>query len=359
MYSEAELNGAVEAGVLTRDSADAFRAHVAASRHAPIVDEEQFRLITGFNDIFVVIAIALGFVALGQLGGRTGALFIAAGAWALAEFFTRRRRMALPSIVLVAAFVIGLFAGTMALLDPNVGRSGGELREEIAVLIAAAVAIAGAVAHWVRFRVPITVAIITAAGTVALLSAILAALDLSPETLGRVLPWIVLAAGLAIFAFAMRWDVSDPTRQTRRADVAFWLHLLAAPMTAHPIFLSLGLVGGGVLFGGFGEGDMGGASAWSAVAAVALYLVFGFVAVVIDRRALLVSGLAYVLYAFYRLVQTSVSVELGFALSALVIASALLLLSAFWTNVRAAVLAALPDDLRARLPHSIALTASA
>lgn len=358
MYSESELNGAVEAGVLPRESAEAFRAHVAAARHAPVVDEEQFRLITGFNDIFVVIAIALAFVALGQLGGRTGALLIAAGAWALAEFFTRRRRMALPSIVLVVTFVAGLFAGTMALLDPSVGRQAGELREEIAVLIAAAVATGGAVAHWLRFRVPITMAVITAAGTVAALAAILAAFQLEPDALGRVLPWIVLAAGLAIFAFAMRWDLSDPGRQTRRADVAFWLHLLAAPLIAHPIFLSLGLVGAG-LFGDMGSDGFVEPSAWSAVAAVALYLVFGLVAVVVDRRALLVSGLAYVLYAFYQLVQTSVSVELGFALSALVISSALLLLSAFWSNVRAVVLEALPGDLRVRLPHSTIVSRAA
>ena len=31
-------------------------------------------------------------------------------AWLLAEFFTRRRRMALPSIVLLCLFVAGTFA---------------------------------------------------------------------------------------------------------------------------------------------------------------------------------------------------------------------------------------------------------
>ena len=34
--------------------------------------------------------------------------------------------------------------------------------------------------------------------------------------------------GVGVFLFAMRWDSSDPARQTRRSDVAFWLHLLAA-----------------------------------------------------------------------------------------------------------------------------------
>ena len=40
----------------------------------------------------------------------------------------------------------------------------------------------------------------------------------------------VLVLGIGVFLFAMRWDSSDPARVTRRSDVAFWLHLLAAPM---------------------------------------------------------------------------------------------------------------------------------
>ena len=51
----------------------------------------------------------------------------------------------------------------------------------------------------------------------------------------------VLLLGIGVFLFAMRWDSSDPTRTTRRSDVAFWLHLLAAPMIVHPIFTLLGL----------------------------------------------------------------------------------------------------------------------
>ena len=44
----------------------------------------------------------------------------------------------------------------------------------------------------------------------------------------------VLIAGLGVFTLAMWWDRSDRVRQTRRSDVAFWLHLLAAPMIAAP-----------------------------------------------------------------------------------------------------------------------------
>ncbi len=56
----------------------------------------------------------------------------------------------------------------------------------------------------------------------------------------------ILLLGIGMFLFAMWWDASDRARLTRRSDVAFWLHLLAAPMIAHPIFTLLGLNTGSV-----------------------------------------------------------------------------------------------------------------
>ena len=61
MYSESDLEGAVAAGVIPQATADAFRQHIAATRVTPAVDEESFRLLTGFNDIFVCNAIAFYF----------------------------------------------------------------------------------------------------------------------------------------------------------------------------------------------------------------------------------------------------------------------------------------------------------
>jgi hypothetical protein len=56
MYSETDLESAVAAGILSREAAEALREHVSGLRATPMVDEENFRLITGFNDIFVAIA---------------------------------------------------------------------------------------------------------------------------------------------------------------------------------------------------------------------------------------------------------------------------------------------------------------
>jgi hypothetical protein len=135
----------------------------------------------------------------------------------------------------------------------------------------------------------------------------------------------------------MWWDSSDRARVTRRSDVAFWLHLLAAPMIVHPIFTLLGLNDGNATMG---EG----------VVVIALYVALGLTALAIDRRALLVSALAYVLWALAELFRQFGAVELNVALTALVIGSALLLLSAFWHQARAAIVRPLPNGLKERLP---------
>ena len=143
----------------------------------------------------------------------------------------------------------------------------------------------------------------------------------------------MLLLGVGMFLFAMWWDSSDRARLTRRSDVAFWLHLLAAPMIAHPVFTLLGVTNGTL---GVGE----------AIIVLVLYILLGLTALAVDRRALLVSALAYVLYALTELFKQFGAVELNIALTALVIGSALLLLSAFWHQARRAVVTALPSGFR-------------
>ena len=337
MYSDAELDAAVAEGAITVASADALRIFVARHRAKPVADEEQFRLLTGFNDIFVTIAAVLMLLALAWLMSNpfAAAAAVAAVSWGLAEFFTRRRRMALPSIVLLGAFATGCYfvgvilAGMVLELAAADARRGGTM----AMAGGAALAVLATWLHWWRFRVPITVAV----GAVAAVGAVITALVAMVPGLGD--RWLVLlfAAGIALFALAMRWDMSDRLRAARRSDVAFWLHLSAAPLIVHPVFTLLGLLGSGA--------DTG-----QAALAFVLYLMLAAVALVVDRRALLVSALSYVLFAISTLVQAAGGVNASLSLTALIVGSGLLLLSAFWHAARRLVLGMLPDALRARMP---------
>ncbi len=350
MYSQEDLNSAVSAGVISAEAADALRAHIAAQKDATTADAEHFRLITGFNDIFVSIGVVIMLVAMGAIGDAlysnnngpspASGFLVAGAAWLLAEFFTLKKRMALPSILLLLGFVGGVFFGLLGFAVSVIESSdNNDTLGAILVSGAGLVTAAAAWLHWKRFMVPITIAAGTAALTVTVVALILAAIGIDtfaePE---QVILTLVFVAGLAIFAFAMRWDMSDTSRETRRSDVAFWLHLLAAPMIAHPVFTLIGVTDGNNI--GIG----------AAVAVLAVYIIFGLVALAVDRRALLVSALAYVLIALTWLFRTFGAVELNFALTALVIGSALLMLSAMWTPIRRAVVNALPSDFQSRLP---------
>ena len=362
MYSQQELDDAVASGVITAEAADALRAHIESQRSTAIPDEEQFRLLTGFNDIFVSIAAAILLFAVGWIGqsiGQATGLFIsdhgevgpsflaplavAATAWPLALFFTGRRRMALPSILLLLAFVGGVLVTSGFLLieaiGPNRFQGDNNVLGAIVGGVSAAIAAGAAYLHWRRFHVPITVAAGAAAVAGIFLAMVVGIVQpADSESAKNLILGFVLLLGIGVFLFAMWWDASDRARLTRRSDVAFWLHLLAAPMIAHPIFTLMGVTNGSV---GTGE----------ALIVVGLYVLFGLTALAIDRRALLVSALAYVLYALTELFKQFGAVELNVALTALIIGSALLLLSAYWHQARRLVVTKLPANLQERLPN--------
>src|SRR5205085_2327576 len=75
---------------------------------------------TGFNDIFVTIGLALFLGALTYLMNGEGpawtGVVLAVASWALAEIFTRKKRMALPSIVLLAVFGLACFVAIAGFL---------------------------------------------------------------------------------------------------------------------------------------------------------------------------------------------------------------------------------------------------
>ena len=316
------------------------------------VDEERLRFVTGFADIFVTIGIALFLGATAYLIGRATTAVVTTGtaaalAWALAEFFTRIRRMALPSIVLLVVFAATSFATLAILLDVSdaaVGRSiwgwpGHLMKLDTPTPVRAALAGLGTAAlvglHYWRFRVPITIA----AGLATLLfCALMVLFALDPEMSARTISIEVLVSGLVAFAVGMAFDLRDPQRLTRRTDIAFWLHLLAAPLIVHSLFALLDVVRGPL-----GPG--------SASLVLAIFAGLAIVALVVDRRAILVSGLAYAGWALTSLIRNLASGDTTGAIAIMLMGAVVLLLSAGWAPLRRALLSMLPHDFAARLPR--------
>ena len=59
MYTDEDLDFAVKNDVFTEKSVEIFRRQALERSNTDVSDEENFRLVTGFNDIFVTIACAL------------------------------------------------------------------------------------------------------------------------------------------------------------------------------------------------------------------------------------------------------------------------------------------------------------
>lgn len=349
-YTEGELRSCVDAGILTEQQFTEVQTHVHGADIAKEgQDSERFRLISGFNDIFVVVACALVLAAFGSLFGHlTGlspSIGVAGGAWVLAEYFVRRRQMALPAVAL--ALVFG--GANLFFFVQSIGFGGYRL--SLVCLVAAALQML----FWWRFRVPIAIAVVAGYCVLAIQILIAAQFNLTgqpgPEAqleMGGPLsgalitiPLVQLVSGFAVFAFAMWWDMRDPQRQSYRADVAFWLHILAAPLIVSGAFSFVTLYGDNTV--GLGH----------AVAVTLIYTLLAVVSLWVDRRALMLAALSVLVYTYSKVLAEYGIVSLNFAITGLVVGIGLLMLSVYWSNCRIAALKIIPVRLQKMLPDTV------
>lgn len=332
---QADLNSAVSAGVIERRAADDLVAFVLRGDGSNVADDEQLRLVTGFNDIFVTIGLVLFLGAISYLSAGLSVLTLPIAAWLLAEIFTKRKRMALPSIVLLVVFAISAFGGVKFLLSPNTPSSDFSLSNSNAWQFAlSGLVTAGLIAlHWLRFHVPITIA----AGCAALVAVVVALIEgVFPDLIAHHMAFVFVPLGLATFATAMFFDIQDRARRTRKSDMAFWLHLLAAPLIVHPLVLglanldSMALRDAGLIFG--------------------LFTVLSLVALVVDRRAVLVSSLLYLGYALSSVLSKTSWGSETFAIAVLGVGAIVLVLSVAWQPLRKLILSVMPNTIRALVP---------
>jgi hypothetical protein len=203
MISEGVLDLAVRRGIITDGQAQALRA-LAEDRPGAAVppqqppspaqdlqlgpqaflqsdrqDDEALRFVTSFADIFVSLGLALFFGSTAYFiryyaGSASMWASLAALAWIVAEFFSRRRRLALPSIILLALFSVSVFMATsrlIAQLDPTaplnwwhpLDRQSWMLENATSMSFAGLVTAFLTWLHYLRFRVPITIAAMAAA----------------------------------------------------------------------------------------------------------------------------------------------------------------------------------------------------
>lgn len=383
MYSQTDLNDAVAGGALTEEQANSLRSFIAARNGAPTADEEQFRFITGFNDILCFIACGFALVAVGWLGtlipiggssfmarampvsAPFAALFVAAASWGLAEIFTKRRHQWLTSILLIFGATWGPALFLLMLILSSGGMDPGT-----ATLIGAFCFLIGggaAFLHWKRYRQPIAIATMYGFGLLAIISLMATSLR-SMDTMMI----IFLIAGIGAFLYAMWWDGQDPRRHSEKSEVGFWLHWLAAGLIVNGLATLFGV--------NQGIGSVGGA-----IGVLVIFLILAVIALAVNRRAYALTAISPLVIAIQTLLgeggrrtysaydryssspygsaygspygdpfgsspmRPSASVE-GTMLTILIIGVILLLLAVYWPQLRRILVGLLPESARAKLP---------
>jgi len=341
-FTADDLRASVAAGHLSEAQAATILAQAAAragQRAALAPDDEPFELFRGFAEIFVSVGLILLISGALTLGAAVGGFFTpaiaAAVCWAFALYFTRKRRMTLPSIVLVTGYALGI-AASLGILLGNSLDSIDILDSGRMILLLYGVLVLAALALWYRaFKVPFTMFLcgLTGLGLVFVLTDSLVPLEfgIGWDRIFDLRQGSGLAIGTLIFGVSalvagLWFDMRDPYRLGRWSASGFWLHILAAPALVNTVALTAYNTGG---------------TAGNVALAVTLVAV-ALLALIIDRRSFLTAGIGYlgILLAW---ALRSEGDEFSVALLLLILGAFLTFMGAFWTQLRARLMRTLPD----------------
>src|SRR5262245_35089929 len=355
MLEDTDLDVAVAEGIVSSAQAASLRELAARRTRERAISqghEERFRFMRGFNDVFFAVGVALFVAGFAYLAGGTpgGLALTAAVVWALSELLVARLRLVLPGILLAILFVglVSIALPVERLLGIEVGqapsaRSPTGLLDAmrsvpgmpLAVALRGLVAALAAGIFYFRFKLPF--ALLPLAGSLGAVVLAVASYLVPAAPIWDAI--VLLVCGLAVFTAAMAFDASDRERSTRRADCAFWLHLLAAPLIVHSL-IALAT-----------DNAFKTMTDRVAVTIVGIVLALTIVAVAIDRRALLVSTLTYLgVVIAYALKAASVDQAAIFAATLLVLGGMVLTLGVGWLPLRRVLLRLVSPRFAAHLP---------
>lgn len=370
------MGEAVAEGIVSGDQADRLRALfvrrgliagseggllaelVSESRDEPTPDVEESeapRFIRGFHDVLITIGVIAALSGLWGLApvlfGFDGSRFLSsvavfAATIVLAEILVKRQRLALPAFVLTLAYCSSSFSIVGPLASAVMPGEDGPLIGVAIFFVAPLVLLP----FYLRYRVPAALAGMIVMVCALIFTLVLAVLDAATapgEFLsqnGRLVAGIALVVVLGLFAVAMAFDMSDPQRQTRRSDVAFWLHLMVAPALLFSVFSTIFFKGAAKLWW------VDDPSYNEAITAVAIIAVMMLIGIVIDRRAFVTSGLISLGVAIAVLARTARIDMISFgALPLLLVGVIVLSLGIGWQPLRALIVTRLPAGMQRRL----------
>jgi len=354
--------------------------------------DEMLPFLNNFHDIFTSIGVIILFVGLGlgavqlqdafnlpegslseELASLGLTLLIGLVAWGLSTILVGRQRRILPGIILnlifvstagivliwfYSVFVVGQMDG-FVLDDAFSGFQDLEElnRQDVSDVLATMpwtvriwpVALvlsftASVMAYYAKFRLPFAGGL---AGVSWATLAVTVLLVVDPYTAFVFNPAISLATGVGLFIAGVMFDARDPARETRLAGTGFWLHFFAAPILLSSA-ISVALTGwmfdvevyaAQNLFSENSE-----AALRSAIVTLLVIGLFALISLLINRRALIVSGLITAGIAMGVMVsQLGLSGAGVVAVTLFLLGGLVVLLGAAWNPVRRVLTSPFPD----------------
>ena len=234
--------------------------------------EEPLRFIRSFGDVFISLGVVLLVIAINMLP-LSGYLYLipVLGFVVMSEWLVRVRRLALPGIAILVSILY--FVNRAIAFD-----------HQNATVLGIGILCLTSLLFYLRYKMPFSL-LPLGAGLVAM-----AVIQIGVDIIQY--PIIFAGLGLLVFIIAMAFDIRDTQRKSHLSDSAFWLHLLASPLIVHGVMVSMLFSNHEWLKAVNGE-----------IVIVVFFIIFLIVALLLDRRAILVSTQIYMIYALTQILQ--------------------------------------------------------
>jgi len=361
--------------------------------------DEMLPFLNNFHDIFTTIGVL---ILLGGLGVGAGQVMsglgleegdqawqnalmaliggIAVFIWFLSALLVGKQRRILPGIVMSSVFgvatMIVLVWGYAQFLIHGAGISeqsfelagdsvdNMEFGREAVMMVLAQLPVSirfmpvvfglafllPVAAYYFSYRLPFAGGLM---GVGVVLTAVMALLAFDPYTVIIWSPTINIAAGASLLLAGILFDARDPGRETRLSGTAFWLHFFAAPILLGAV-LNVTQTGWTLQESDFANPEnlnlfaaMASDSAEAtrlAITALTVIGIFALVSLLINRRALIVSGLVTAGVSIGIIVNSAgLGAGAVVAVTLLVLGGVVVVLGAAWNPVRRILLLPIPQ----------------
>lgn len=313
MSNNPALDIAVGRGIISQAQANSIRlieSEAGTSRHQVAQtptesghdEEENIKFAGGFGNVFIALGIGTllyGILQTALVESAVGIVGISVFCWALAEVVCTWQKRTLPGIVTAIGFVLSIGSSTYFYLS---GKHPATFFDRLDLLLLTQDKIiwllplctfAASIVFYFRFRLPFSLFLAAISFALTLILGIFSIVDVVQFTT-IVIPSLILS-GLILFATALYFDISDRRRISSHADNAFWLHLVASPLIVHSIMWQVAIWI--TETNGFSAVAIKNSAPELSFVVLCIFVLLMVLALIIDRRAMLVSSLVYVTVA--------------------------------------------------------------